>query len=277
MSRTRTLLEQHSVVDLFTMVYVAVDDYIQHSLEHHRFVLPENSDQKASYSELMTISLIGDLLAQPYSGDWFVWVKHEYALLFPCLPDVSRYYRVLCNLERIFADFALVLANSLEDDTTYSIDSKPVPICKYKRRKHPRAQGEAARGYGTQGPVFGFKLHAITNNVQMVCRFAVVPANFADVTLGQALLHPEYDELERVLGDKAYLGTGAWTPPKRNAKQPGPWTVWMDNARKLIETVFSSLTRKGQLVLGQLNSFRSVRAKVCRKVAAHNFARWLGL
>jgi len=31
------------------------------------------------------------------------------------------------------------------------------------------------------------------------------------------------------------------------------------------------------LVLGQLNSFRSVRAKVCRKVAAHNFARWLGL
>ena len=61
------------------------------------------------------------------------------------------------------------------------------------------------------------------------------------------------------------------------SKQPGPWTLWMDNARKLIETVFSSLTRKGHLVLGQLNSFRSVRAKVCRKIAAHNFARWLGL
>jgi len=132
-------------VDLFTLVYVAVDDYLQHSLELCRFVLPESLDQKASYSELKTISLLGDLLAQPYSGDWFVWVKHEYAFLFPCLPDVSRYYRVLCNLERIFADFALILANTLEDDTTYSIDSKPVPICKYKRCKHPRAQGEADR------------------------------------------------------------------------------------------------------------------------------------
>jgi len=151
------------------LVYVAVDDYIRQSLEHHRFVLPDSSDQKASYSELMTISLMGDLLAEPYSGDWFVWVKHEYAFLFPSLPDVSRYYRVMCNLERIFADFALVLANSLEDDTTYKIDSKPVPICKYKRRTHPRVQGEAARGYGTQGAVFGFKLHAVTNNAQMVC------------------------------------------------------------------------------------------------------------
>jgi len=105
----------------------------------------------------------------------------------------------------------------------------------------------------------------------------VVPANDADVTLGKALLDPAHDELKRVLGDKAYLGTGVWTPPKSNAKKPGPWSMWMDHARKLIETVFSSLTRKGHLVLGQLNSFRSVRAKVCRKVAAHNFARWLGL
>ena len=117
MSRTRTLLEHHSVVDLFTMVYVAVDDYIQNSLQHHRFTLPESNNQKASYSELMTISLMGDLLAQPYSGNWFEWVKHEYANLFPSLPDLTRYYRVLGNLERIFADFALVLSNSLQDDT----------------------------------------------------------------------------------------------------------------------------------------------------------------
>ena len=90
MSRTRTLLEQHSVVDLFTLVYVAVDDYLQHSLKYQRFALPEACGQKASYSELMTISLVGDLLAQPYGGNWFVWVKHEYAVLFPSLPDLTR-------------------------------------------------------------------------------------------------------------------------------------------------------------------------------------------
>lgn len=29
------------------------------------------------------------------------------------------------------------------------------------------------------GGVWGFKLHAVINNVQMMCRFAIVPANEA--------------------------------------------------------------------------------------------------
>ena len=46
----------------------------------------------------------------------------------------------------------------------------------------------------------------------------------------------------------------------------------MDTTRKLIESVFSSLTRTKHLVLAQRNSFRAIRAHICRKVAAHNFA-----
>ncbi len=46
----------------------------------------------------------------------------------------------------------------------------------------------------------------------------------------------------------------------------------MDSARKTIEGVFSSLTRAKLLVLGQRDSFGSLRAHVCRKIAAHNFA-----
>ena len=51
----------------------------------------------------------------------------------------------------------------------------------------------------------------------------------------------------------------------------------MDQARKLIESTFSALTRCKHLVLGQLNSFWSVRSSVCCKIAAHNLGISLGI
>ena len=136
---------------------------------------------------------------------------------------------------------------------------------------------EASSGFSTQGPVFGFKLHAIVSDLQMICRFAIVSANEADPTVGKALLNPETDELDRILGDKAYLSCGVFTPSRTNALNPTVWTRLMDQARKLIESTFSALTRCKHLVLSQLNSFWSVRASVCRKIAAHNLAISLGL
>ena len=109
MSKSRYLLEQHTVSELFTLVYVLVDDYLKVGVQQGRFVLPESPQQKGSYSELMTIALVGDLLNQADVGLWFNLVKREYRSLFPTLPDDSRYYRVLMNLERVWADLALAL------------------------------------------------------------------------------------------------------------------------------------------------------------------------
>jgi hypothetical protein len=104
----------------------------------------------------------------------------------------------------------------------------------------------------------------------LVVKFAIAPAHEADVTVAKALLC--LPERSLTLGDKAYLGGGIYTPPKINALNPGSWTKLMDAARKTIESVFSTLTRTKHLVLGQRNSFRAIRANVCRKIAAHNFA-----
>lgn len=277
MSSTRQLLTDHTLEDLFTTIYTVTDDYIKQSIQAGRFSLPENTTQKASYAELMTIALVGEILHQPEQGTWFLLVRNQFRHLFQKRPDITRYYRIMRNLERIWADFGLSLANTIDDETTYSTDSKPIPICKLKRKSLPRAMTEATTGFSTMGGTHGFKLHAVINNSQMLCRFAIVPANAADVTVARCLLNPDLDELDRVLGDKAYLGMGIFTPSKVNMKKPLPWTKLMDSARKLVETVFSSLTRGKHLVLGQLNSFWSVRASACRKIAAHNLGIWLGL
>jgi hypothetical protein len=274
--RTRTLLEKYIISDIFIAVFTVVDDYIKTSLLSGRFILPNKDQQKASYSELMTIALVGELLRQKSSEAWYFRVKQDYKHFFPSLPERSRYHRILKNLERIWADFALCLANQADEDTTFATDSKPLPICKDKRRYQPRAMTEATRGFSTSGAVFGFKLHGIINNAMMFCRFAIVPANEADPTVFKVLINTQEDDLKNILGDKGYVGCGIFTPSRSNAKQPMPWTKLMDSARKLIETAFSSLARGQHLCLGQLNSYWSVRACVCRKIAGHNLRIWLG-
>ena len=89
MSGSRYHLEPHTVSELFTVVYVLVDDYLKIGVQQGRFVLPESPQQKGSYSELMNIALVGDvlgktapsgparLLNQADVGLWFNLVKRE--------------------------------------------------------------------------------------------------------------------------------------------------------------------------------------------------------
>ena len=269
MSKSRYLLENYTLSDLFTVVYVLIDDYLKASQEVGNFRLPNSKQQKGSYAELMSIAIVGDLLNQADTGLWYCLVKKEYKALYPELPSESRYYRILNNLEDIWADFALFIASE-SHSLMYSIDSKPLPVCKFKRHKRPRAMTEATVGFSTQGAVYGFKLHALKAEQGFIVKFAIAAAHEADVTVARALL--DKDERSITLGDRAYIGSDIYTPSRSNALNPNIWTRLLDSARKTIESVFSTLTRTKHIALGQRNSFRSIRAYTCRKIAAHNFA-----
>jgi transposase len=269
MTSTTHFHGQSNLTELFTAVYVMVDDYLNASVQAGHFKLPEAANQKGSYAELMTIALVGELRCQAYVGGWFEFVKVEYAALFPVLPHRTRYYRVLKKLERIFADFALRFSKG---DTLHVIDSKPLPICKGVRWKRPRAMTEATSGRSSLGWFFGFKLHAVTDQQGCIGRFALAPAHEHDVTVARCLLA---DTAALVIGDKGYAGCQVYAHPKDNERQPRVWTPALAWLRKSIESVFSSLLRSRHLLTTQLNSFWSIRASVCRKVAAHNLAWFL--
>ena len=55
---------KHSLDELFLHVYVYIDDW----LKPYRPQLPKHSKQKASISELLTIAVVGELLAQPVAS-----------------------------------------------------------------------------------------------------------------------------------------------------------------------------------------------------------------
>ncbi len=108
--RAVDLLSKHNVTDLFTIVYVLIDDYLQASERLGRFKLPKKRQQKSSYAELLTIVLVGEILQQKNQGLWYLLVQREYGALFPDLPHITRFYRVSRNFERIYADLAMLIA-----------------------------------------------------------------------------------------------------------------------------------------------------------------------
>lgn len=141
-------------------------------------------------------------------------------------------------------------------------------------RERALHQATSGRGGATR-KFFGYKLHAIGNTLGYICRFGMVSANEHDATVAKVRLDPEDDDLSSVIGDKAYGGLGISTPPKANAQAPGFWGDFFATARKSIEAIVSSLQRCRNLALQQLNSFWSLRASVCRKIAAHNLILFL--
>ena len=251
---------QRSLDELFLHVYVYIDDWLKPYQAH----LPKHSRQKASISELLSIAVVGELLAQPFESTWYWLVQQRFHDLFPSLPEYSRYHRVLRNAEPLLAGLALSV---VKQSQLHLIDSKPLPIAKGKRADWAKLP-EAAKGFSTMGMVYGFKLHALTNEQGLFEKWAFAPANESDVTLAHELL--EGLEQHVVLGDKAYLGSSACTPKRKNMTQEDGWQSWMSKARKRIESSFSSLVRSLTLHAAQVKTFASLKTRVNLKIAAFN-------
>ena len=258
---------QHSLDDLFLHVYVFVDDWLE--LHGERYGLREQRTQVASYSELFTIALVGELVAQPYESIWYWLVQQNHRDLFPKLPEYSRYHRVVRNAEGLWAELALYIARRLPDSQRKLIDAKPLPVAKGKRAAWAKLP-EARKGFSTMGMVYGFKLHAVVSERGLFEKWLFAPADVHEVPAAKHLI--EHLEGKVIAGDKAYIGVEEITKPKRsNMKKQDPgWTKALARARKRIETSFSVLVRSLTLHVAQVKTFWSLRAKVNLKIAAHN-------
>ena len=237
---------QYKPEDLFLTVFVYIDDW----LKPYQKLLPQQPAQKASYSELLTIAVVGEILAQPkvgfagYESTWYWIVNQLFSELFPKLPHYSRYHRILRNAERLVAKLALSV---LPASRIHLIDSKPLSVANPKspflgKRSSWSKFPEARKGFSTMGMVFGFKLHALTNPEGLFERWAFAAANHPDVTrrvrpwLARELIDPKSPPLglegQLVLGDKAYIGSSVLTPKRSNmGGSNGVWSESLDRAR----------------------------------------------
>lgn len=256
---------QHNLDELFLQVYVLVDDWLK--ANETRFNLPQQRTQVASYSELFTVAIVGELVAQPYESVWYWLVQQSYRNLFPRLPEYSRYHRVVRNAEKLWAALALALVRSLPGAELKIVDAKPLSVAKGKRAETCKCL-EASKGFSTMGMVYGFKLHALVNEQGLFERWSFTPAHHHEAAVAPELIEGISNP---IIGDKAYLGNGRIVTPKRkNMTKPDCWNKTLNRIRKRIETSFSVLVGSLTLHSAQVKTFRSLRTRVNLKIAVHN-------
>lgn len=153
--------------DLILTPYVIIDEL------YHQFTLPEVAkrrhvlDTKLSDSEIITISLCGELLSIDSENAWFSFVKKNYRHLFPQLCSRSRFNRTRRALmqtpellrQKMLSVFPVPVSSYC------IIDSFLLAVCKLRRARYCIAFRSQGADYGKcpskKETYFGYNVHAL--------------------------------------------------------------------------------------------------------------------
>ena len=182
----------------------------------HRWTKRHFSDQcrcrhqKLSDARLLALLLARFVFKHPYLSVWWSLLREGRH----GLPSYTQAYtRGLCLLEKLEA---IVTPSVLCKEVI--IDSMPLPVCRPKRGKCCAFPG-ATWGYGTQGQVYGYKLHAWVSPTGTIVQYLLRPANLHDTTVGYELNRrwPDFGG-PKIIGDKGYCSLGFFSSGQLRVK-----------------------------------------------------------
>lgn len=242
---------------------------------------------KLSDSEVITLSICGELLGIDSENAWYSFVKKNYWYLFPELCSRTRFNRtrraLLQTTELIRQKLAYIFP--IPVSRYYVIDSFPLPVCKFGRARYCHS----FRGYGAnygkcpskKETYYGFKVHALITLEGYITAFEITPASVDD---REGLRDMAENRLGLViLGDKGYTGENLYEDIKSQgiclmSLKPGNYkNNWPKELRQLIfrfrrrvETVFSQLSEQLNAEKVKAKSFHGLCTRLENKILGHN-------
>ena len=281
--------ELENLTDLFTNIFVIIDDIyneiIPIGIRNRRNI----KDSKLSDSEIITISIVGELLTIDSEKSFFSLLKREYKELFPRLGDRTRFNRtkrnlhlVISKIRRYISEFMQLYSNNIR-----VIDSMPIPVCEFGRAHFSKCfKGEASYGIcaSKKETYFGFKFHALTTVDGFLTDYVITPANIDDRNAVWDLCD-KYRSIS-IIGDKGYINKRL-TPElkserdidllflkRENSRDNYPKEVrqLLFKVRRRIETSFSQLTEQLNLNKVKSKSMLGFMTRTSIKVLAHNIS-----
>ena len=177
--------ELENLTDLFTNIFVIIDDIyneiIPIGIRNRRNI----KDSKLSDSEIITISIVGELLTIDSEKSFFSLLKREYKELFPRLGDRTRFNRTKRNLHLVISKIRGYISEFMQlySNNVRVIDSMPIPVCEFGRARFSKCfKGEASYGRcaSKKETYFGFKFHALTTVDGFLTDYVITPANIYD-------------------------------------------------------------------------------------------------
>lgn len=273
--------------DFILLVYVVIDDlYTQYA--------PESVSRrrnccfaKLSDSEIITISICGELMGIDSENAWYSFVKKNYRHLFPDFCSRTRFNRTRRNLLQVteFLREKLLLCFPELMDNYCVIDSFPLSVCKFGRARYCRSFKENMADYGKcpskKETYFGFKVHAMVTLQGYITAFEITPASVDD----REGLKEMADGLPgfRIFADKGYAGKNlyhimqeqgiclmALRPSNYKEQLPKRVRQTIFRFRRMVETIFSQLSGELNAERVLAKSFRGLCTRMVNKVLAHN-------
>lgn len=273
--------------DFLLLVYTIIDGLYQQfapaSVSQRRNV----NTAKMSDSEIITLSICGELVGIDSENAWYSFAKRNYRHLFPSFCSRTRFNRTRRALLQVteLLRQKLVYSFPIPNSRYFVIDSFPLPVCKFGRARYCRSFHADGANYGRcpskKETYFGFKVHALITLEGYITAFEVTPASVDDREGLRDLAENRFGLV--ILGDKGYTGENLCDDMSRkgiclmslkpsNYKKNWPREIrqLIFRFRRRVETVFSQLS-------GQLNaervlakSFRGLCTRLQNKVLGHN-------
>ena len=281
--------ELENLTDLFTNIFVIIDDIyneiIPIGIRNRRNI----KDSKLSDSEIITISIVGELLTIDSEKSFFSLLKREYKELFPRLGDRTRFNRTKRNLHLVISKIRGYISEFMQlySNNVRVIDSMPIHVCEFGRARFSKCfKGEASYGIcaSKKETYFGFKFHALTTVDGFLTDYVITPANIDDRNAVWDLCD-KYRSIS-IIGDKGYINKRL-TPElkgerdinllflkRANSRDNYPKEVrqLLFKVRRRIETSFSQLTEQLNLNKVKSKSMLGFITRTSIKVLAHNIS-----
>lgn len=278
--------------DLFTAVFVIIDDLYQKYAPVQVKTRKNVSQSSTSDSEIITISLVGEMLGVDSENAWHSFVKKNFLRLFPSLCCRSRFHRRRNCLHQttdwIRAGFAHECGIELCEN--YIVDSFPLSVCKFGRARYCKAFRTEDATYGKcpskKETYYGYKVHVLTTIDGFLTNYVIGKAS-EDDREGLYLLTENISGIT-VLGDKGYTGEFlrermaeqgilllAMKPSHYKEQWPETFRQLIFKLRRKIETVFSQLSEQMHAERVLAKSFWGLCTRMSGKMLAYNLSMML--
>ena len=252
--------------DFILTVYVVIDElyrqFAPSEVIHRRHVL----DAKLSNSEIITISICGELAGIDSENAWFSFVKKNYRHLFPQLCSRSRFNRTrraLMQTTELLRQ-KMISAFPIPFSPYFIIDSFPLAVCKFGRARYCRS----FRGYGAdygkcpskKETYFGYKAHALVTLEGYITSFEITPAS-TDDREGENLMLEMKEQGICLLALKRSNSKINWSKSFRQL---------IFKLRRRVETVFSQLSEQLNAERVLAKSFQGLCTRLSNKILTYN-------
>jgi len=280
------------LTDLFLIVFVLVDDWYQRKGKHYLQGKPGAKPEFLD-SEVITLMLMEDFIPYPSETQYIGYIRANYLDLFPRLISQSQFNRRARNLRLLVEKLRQywIQQKAWQEQSSFLLDTKPVPVLGYKRNKH-RSDflGSADFGHCASRNLkyFGYKLVTVSTLFGVPIFYDLVPANTDERLAAEAVI--DHFVCCDIFGDKGFIGLAwqtrifdqtsnlIWTPRRANQKvQNSPaLNRFLSSKRERIEGVFHEVQDVGRNIERLLSkTILGLVTRVIAKMTSHLLRRLL--